>query len=199
MLLGRLVHQLQARNSQPLKSVGRTARLEGSSAQKTRAHGFNALGDGEDLLAVFNRARAGDDRNLLAAYRGAVGKLDYRAFRTKCAAGQLVRGTDAVYVEHARKNLEFAQVQSGGRSHASQNRLGCAGCAMDVDPRLLHHFDDGIYLFFGSLLLHGYNHFLFPVSGASAPVPWPGATARAFLSDANSFLCRDRITSMMRS
>ena len=199
MGLGCLAHQFQAGNPHALESIRRAARLEGASAKKTCAGRLDARGNGKDLLAVLDCARSGDDRNLLAADLGAVGKLDHRAFRTKRAPGQLVGGADAQHVEYTRQHLEFAKVQSGGSPNGGQDRLGCAGCPMYVDARLLHHFDDGKYLFFGSFLLHRYDHCFFPVSGALAPLPWPGSTVRAFLSDANSSLCRARITSMMRS
>src|SRR5208337_4019363 len=162
-----------------------------------------------------NGARAGDDRNVLAADFGSIGKLDHRALGTKSAAGQFVRRADAMDLENARQNLEFVEIESCRGANRGQNSLHSSSGPMDINASLFHRFDDGIDLFFGGSFLHGYDHCLFPVSGASdlvsAPVPWPGAKsppapcadpdvcARAFLSDANSSLCRARITSMMRS
>ncbi len=213
MCLRRLMQQLKAGNAQPLKGIGRAARFEGAPAQKASADGLDACRDGENLLAGFNGAWAGDDRNLVTPDGRAVGKLDDSAFGAKCAAGELIRRADAVDPEYAGQHFKLAQVQAGCGAYSGKNRLGRAGGSMDVDPCFLHHVDDGIYLFFGGLLLHGYDHCFVPVSGASAPVPWPDGSlprlvsdagdadeaARAFLSDANSFLCKARITSIMRS
>ena len=174
-------------------------------------------GDGEDLLAVFNGARAGDDGNLLAADFGAVGKFDDGAFRAERAAGELVGRADAVHVEHAGQHFELGQVEAGGGADAGQNGLHGAGGAMHVDAGLFHGVDDGIDLFFGCFLLHGDNHCFVPCLGrvgSPATVFVAGVTLRprrgpaaqladstawAFLSEANSFRCNARITSMMRS
>ncbi len=93
MRIGGFAHQLEARNAQPLKRVGRAARLEGASAQKAAARGLHARGGLEDLLAVFNRARSGHDGDLLAANFDAVAKLDDRAFRTKARARPACRAS----------------------------------------------------------------------------------------------------------
>ena len=174
IFLGRFVHQLQTWNAEALEGVRRAARLEGASAQKARARGFHAGGNGEDLRAVFNGARAGDDRDLVAANFGAVGKLHHSAFRAKCAAGEFVGRGDAMNIEHAREQFKLPQFHVGGGSHASQNGLCRARGAMNIDSNLHHGVDDCIDLLFGGPFLHGYNHCLFPVSGVSAPVPWPG-------------------------
>ena len=107
-------------------------------------------------------------------------------------------------MQHARQKFKFAQVKVGGGSHAGQNGLRGAGGPMHTDSGFHHRVDHSIDLLFGGLLLHCNDHCLFPVSGASGlrhACAWRrcAVLARAFLSDANSFLCKARITSMMRS
>ena len=106
-------------------------------------------------------------------------------------------------VEHTRQLVKLAEIHVGGGSHTGKNGLACARGSMNTDSGFHHGIDDGIDLLFGGFFLHRYDHCLFPVSGASdsawAPVPWPSACAWAFLSDANSFFCKARITSRMRS
>ena len=147
--------------------------------------------------------------------RGAVGKLDDRAFGAKGAAGQLVGRADAVNVEHAGQHFKLCEVEAGGGADAGENGLHGSGGAMHVDAHFFHGDDDGIDLFFGGFLLHCDNHCLFPVSdalgvprrsvaGFAASAAWPCSlpsdwAAWAFFSEANSFLCNARITSMMRS
>ena len=201
---GGFAHELEAGNAEALKGVRRAARLECASAQKAAAGGFDRGGDSENLVAVFDGAGTGDESYLPVADDGAIGKLDFRALRAKGAAGQLVWGADAMHLEHARQNFKLAEVEAGGGSDRGQNGLHCAGGTVHVHTGFFHHFDDAVDLIFGSAFLHGDNHCLFPVSGVSAPAAWPGRrpsdwAAWAFLSLANSFLCRDRITSMMRS
>ena len=218
MLLRRFVHQLKAGNAQPLKCIGRRARLVSAAAQKARARGLHAFGNGKNLLAVLNRAGACHHSDVLSADLHAIGKLHHRSLRAKGAAGQLVGRRDAMHIEHARKQFKLRQVDAGGGANAGQNGLRRARGAVHIHSGFHHGVDDGIDLLFSGSLLHGYNHCLFPISGASdlvsAPVPWPGAaspprprpvvgdpdvSAWAFLCDANSSRCKARITSMMRS
>src|SRR6266702_3921191 len=105
-------------------------------------------------------------------------------------------------IQHTWKHLKLAEIEGGGGAHAGKDALACTCGTVDVDSCFHHHIDHCIDLFFGGLLLHCYDHCFVPVSGASAPVSWPCSSpwrAWAFLSDANSFLCRARITSMIRS
>ena len=110
----------------------------------------------------------------VAADLYAVGELDLRAFGAKGAAGQLVGRADAVDVQHAGQQFEFAELDVGGGADAGQDGLVGAGGSMNVDSGFHHGVDDCIDLLFGGLLLHGYNHCFFPVSGACAPAAWPG-------------------------
>src|ERR1700692_2516692 len=112
--------------------------------------------------------------------------------------------------QHAGQIFKPGEVDGSRWTDSGQYGLGCARGAVNADAGLHHHLNHEVNLLFGGLLLHGNNHFSFPVSGADpgspatdpccsvggAPVPWP---MRAFLSEANSFLCSARITSMMRS
>ncbi len=171
--IGRFAHQLEAGNAHALEGIGRTARLECASAQKSAARRLHALGRLEDLFAAFDRARAGHGQHVLAAELHAVAELDDRAFGPEGAAGQLVGRADAVDVQHAGQQLKLAQVEAGRGAHAGQNGLRCAGGPVNIDSGFHHRVDHGVDLLFGGFLLHGYDHCLFPVSGASAPVPWP--------------------------
>jgi hypothetical protein len=71
---------------------------------------------------------------------------------------------------------------------------------MNVDAGFHHRFDDGIDLFFGgfscmaTIIACSLSRASLRQCGVA-----PAGCAWAFLSDANSFLCRARITSMMRS
>ena len=199
MGLRRLAHQFEARNPHPLKRVRRTARLERASAQKAGARSLHPRRRLEHLLAVLNRARPSHHGNFFAAHRHAVRKLHHRAFGPKGPPGQLVRRTDPVHIQHARQQLKLPQIHVRRGSHACQNRLGRSRRSVYVNSRFHHRRNHCVDLIFGGLLLHRYNHCLFPVSGVVAPVPWPGVCAWACLSEANSSCCRARITSMMRS
>ena len=219
MRIGRLAHQFESRNPHPLERIRRTARLVGPAAQKRASRGLHLPGRLEDLFAALNGARAGHDQYALAANLHPVAEFDDRAFGAPAAAGQLVGRADAVNVHHPGQELKFAQVEAGRGTHTGQDGLALAGGAVDLDPGFRHSVDDRVDLVFGRLFLHGYDHCFVPVSGAwvcCAPVPWPkssrpasasgesdrpveAAIAWACLSDANSFRCRARITSMIRS
>ncbi len=209
----RFAHELQSRNAHALEGVWRTAGLEGSSAQKAAAGSFDALGGFENLGAVLDGTRPGHDDHLLAAQLDAVPKLHHGAFRAKTTASQLIGRADAMDIKHACEQFKLPQIQAGGGPNPGQNALGCPCGSMNVDSCFHHGIDHCVDLLFGGILLHRYDHCAFPVSGVFAPVPWPDESpprpepvagdpdviAWAFLSDANSLLCRARITSMMRS
>ncbi len=97
----------------------------------------------------------------------AVGELDDGAFGAPAAARELVGRADAVNVHHSGEQFELAQVECGGGTHTGENGLAFAGGAMHFDPGFRHGVDDRVDLVFGGLLLHGYDHCFFPVSGAS--------------------------------
>jgi hypothetical protein len=126
-------------------------------------------------------------------------ELDDGAFRAEGAAGQLVGRADAVDESTPGSSLYSSISTESGGADAGQNGLRGAGGAVYVDASLDHAFDDGVDLFFGCVFLHCYDHCLFPVSGDCTPASWPAAAAWAFLWLANSFLCKARMTSMMRS
>jgi len=75
------------RPGSPLKSVGRSARLESASAKDFRAGFRDALRDAKNLLARFDRAGAGRDHHFRAADLDAMPKIDDGSFRPELSAG----------------------------------------------------------------------------------------------------------------
>ena len=123
MFLGGFVHHLKSRNTHALKGVRRAARLECAASQKACTDGLYARGGRKHLLPAFDRAWPRHHGHLSAANLHAITKLDDRALRAKCAAGQLVRRTDADHIEHARQYFKFAQIHIGCGPYAGQNGL----------------------------------------------------------------------------
>src|SRR5579862_144005 len=139
----------------------------------------------------------------VAANGYAIGKLHLRTLGAKGAACKFVGRGDAVHVKYTGQKLELSKLHIGCGTHARQNSLVGSRRAVNIHSCFHHGADHCVDLLFGGLLLHGDYHFPFPVSdagpGTGASAAWPGSLALAFLSDANSSLCRARITSMMRS
>ncbi|GGG64763.1 hypothetical protein GCM10011585_02970 [Edaphobacter dinghuensis] len=56
--------------------------------------------------------------------------------------------------------LELGDIKVLGRSYAGQNRLGCAGGAVNVEAELDHPLDHALDIFLCCMVLHRYDHCL---------------------------------------
>ena len=112
-------------------------------------------------------------------------KLAGRSFRPE---GTIVRFSNGVSVG----GDEVVVGEGAGGADAGEDGLHGARGAVDVEADFDHAFDDGLDLFFRRAVLHGNNHFSFPVSFGSVSL---GAAER----EASSLRWRARMTSTMRS
>src|SRR5205823_7458462 len=108
--IGRGAQQLQSFFTQSLEAVGRAARLEGAAPDYFRACAGDDLGDLVDLVFVLDAARAGHDDNALAADLQSA-YLDDRTSGTEAAAGQFVRGRDAMSTLYAIEHFKLGRIE----------------------------------------------------------------------------------------
>src|ERR1039458_2135095 len=113
-----------------MKEIRRGAGFESAATENARAGFDDQVGDGEQLLAGFDRAGPGHDDDLPATDFNPVGKFDYGALGTEAAAGQLVGRSDAVNFRHARHHFDFAGVEFMGSSDSAEHGLARAGGAV---------------------------------------------------------------------
>src|SRR5260370_38806226 len=76
-----------------MKTVWRSARLVSAASEEPRAGFLDALGDGQTLLLGFDGARAGDERDVLAAdddVAGGRGKSEDAVFFFGVAADEFI-------------------------------------------------------------------------------------------------------------
>src|SRR5207248_432303 len=78
---------LQALQAEPLEGMGAGPRLERAGAEEADAAGHEPVGGAEDHRLFFDRARAGDDRQVAHA-EGALRQPDDRVVRMHLVAGE---------------------------------------------------------------------------------------------------------------
>ena len=91
--LARLGQQLESFDAQALEGVRRGPGLERAAAQHSGACLFDIGGNGDDLVAILNRAGSGNDNHLRSAKDDAA-DLDERGRLTKFVGNELVRLED---------------------------------------------------------------------------------------------------------
>jgi hypothetical protein len=115
-------------------------------------------GDGEQLLAGFDRTGPGHDDDFLAADFNPIRKFYDRAFGTKIAPGQMVRRSNAVNFLHSRHHFDFASVEIVGNSDAAEYGLARSGGAVDFKAEVDQLIDHLLDLIFTGRILHCYDH-----------------------------------------
>src|SRR6266849_3194054 len=157
-------HELKAFFAHALKGVGRSARLEGAGAQDFRSGFSDGFGDGEDLFAGLDGARAGGDDDFVAADFYAAAEIDDGAFGLELAAGELEGLRDAHDFAHAVEELEIAMIEIAVHADGAEDGVGFAGGAMHVEAAGDEAVDDVLDLGVGGALLHYDDHvrFLIP-------------------------------------
>ena len=158
VFVGRFAHDLQAFDAHALEAVRRAARLERAAAKELRAGGGNLLRAEANLVAAFNRARAGHDDDLFAADGDAVGEADVRTLRAEAATGEFVRRGDAISLVNTGEHLEFSDLEVPGCAHTRQNGLRLACSPVDVEAQLDHALDHVLDLLISSSILHCDDH-----------------------------------------
>src|SRR5713101_2347363 len=125
---------LQSFFTETLKTVGRSAGLVRTAAEKARAGFFDAFGDSEALFLGFDGARPGDKSHVPAAnddFAGRSGDSKDGVLFLGVAADQFVRLADGDAFDDAREGFEDAEVDSAlvardanGGSNRAGNRMG---------------------------------------------------------------------------
>ena len=148
-------HDFQGFKAQPLKCVGRGARLVSAATEKLRAGGGHFGGDGEGLVASFDGAGPGDDGQVAAADGGAgAGETDDRVFFFHVAAGEFVGFGDANYFRNAGERFEIAAVDFALISGDADGGSLRAGKGMGAETQLHDVVADRLYLFRRSVRFH---------------------------------------------
>ena len=104
---------------------------------------------------------------------------------------------------HTGHYFEIRKFKRTWSAHTGENRLHCSGRTVNIESKVHQSLDYQINLFFSGLMLHRYDHFYFPVLRESFALSNAGLPRLRALSaarcDANSFFCKERITSIIRS
>src|SRR6185437_6628654 len=127
-----------------LEGIGRGAGLVGATAEELGAGGVHALGHGESLLAVFHRARTGDDGQGASADGGiGAGEGDDRVFFFNIAADQLVGLADPNnfldarhFLQRARFDLGLIAGDANGGALRARDGVGAIAHGLDFLTRL---------------------------------------------------------------
>ena len=158
-LVANLRHDAQPILAQALKRVGRSARLICPAAKKLRSRPMHPFGHGERLLAAFDGAGPGDDRQPRPANRGVrPGKADHRVVVFDVAAHQLVRLRnldDFLHARHLFQRALFDFALVAGNPDGSTRR---ARHGMRPVPQLLDFLANRAHLLFRSVRLHNDEH-----------------------------------------
>jgi len=144
--------------AQALEGIRRGTRLKGAAAQHARTRRRHLLGGRKQLLAGLHRARPRHNYHLLAADLQTVGETNHRAFRAEAAPCQLVRSTDAVYLIHTTKQLQFPDVEVCTSSHGAEHGLAHTCTAVHFEAHLHQVLDDLLNLLLAGGILHGNDH-----------------------------------------
>src|SRR5947207_1165184 len=162
--VGGFAHDLEARFTQALKGVRRSARLEGAAAQDLRAGLGDACGNGMDLLAGFDRTGAGGDDHFRAADANTPAEIDDGTFGLKLAAGKFERLSNTHDLAHPVEQFEVEVIEVAVNADGAEDGVRFAGGAVNVEAAGDEAVDDMLDLGVGGPFLHHDDHksFLFP-------------------------------------
>ena len=156
-LLACLGQELEALDAEPLEGVGRGARLEGATAHDGRALALDPAGRGQDLVARFDGAGAGDDRERGTRPDLDIPHADARAIGVVLGAGQLVGLADADELLDAGHALDVADALDAGAHDAHDDALG-ADHDVGLEALVRDGLADRVDLLFLRLSAHHDDH-----------------------------------------
>ncbi len=158
-LLADVGHDAQAFFAESLKSVGRSARLVGSAAEKLGSGAMHALGRGEGLFAGLDAAGASHNRESWTADgRGGAGKGDDRVVLLDVAANQFVGLRNADDFLHARHFFERAVFEFALVAGDADGGAGGSGHGMRPEAEGFDFLANGADLIFSRVRLHDDEH-----------------------------------------
>ena len=155
-----LLEQPQALLAEALERVRRGARLVGAAAEQRGAGGRHGAGGGERLVARLDRARPGDEREVLTADLSSL-DVDHRSLAVAdLRRGELVRLEDRHDLGDARSTLEAEarHVLAVADRADHGDLLAARGVGAGADR--LDPVDDGLDLRFRRPRLHHDHHLL---------------------------------------
>ena len=153
----RLLQQRQPFELQPLKRIGRRARLIRAAAQDVCAacaHLERGIGD---LLHVLHRARAGEERQLAPADLHAAA-VDHAVRRMEFPVRLFERLGDRHHALDARLNQEVMRIELGHVAQHAQHRAIHARVALHLHPLAAQILTKAADLLLGGLRFHNDNH-----------------------------------------
>src|SRR6185295_28082 len=138
------------------------ARLEGASADYSRARPGHDSRRALDLVRAFNAARSRHHHHSLRAdldgrVTGAAG-FHHRSTGAKGPAGELVGRHDAVRFFDALHHFERGDIELFFSAHAAENSMHHARRAVDIESEFDQAIDHILYLRLGGAFLHYDEH-----------------------------------------
>src|SRR5260370_13599255 len=152
-----------------MKTVWRSARLVSAASEEPRAGFLDALGDGKPLLLGFDGARAGDERDVLAAdddVAGGRGNSEDAVFFFGVAADEFIGLADRDALADAGHGFKNAEIDGAFVAGDTDGGADRAGDGMRFEAQALDALADGADLFLGCVGLHDDKHGWFPRRGA---------------------------------
>ena len=151
--LSDFAHDFPAVFAEPLKRVGRASRFPHTAAEKTCTALLDRFGYSKGLLAILDRARPSDDRELAATDRRAVNAYN-GFFWTQVQRDQLVRLCDA---DDFRNSSQTFKAPAIDRTLVSRNANGgprCAWHCMCAQADRFDHVEDRVDVSRGRAWFH---------------------------------------------
>ena len=143
--------------TQSLKCVRGSARLTSTAAEEFRAASTHRLGNRKRALAAFDRARPGNDGELIAPDT-CLAYLDDRFFRPEIERHELVRFADPNRLRHARQVLELNRIERPLIAGQTNRRPGRSRHDVGTETHFANRVGDPGDFLFGGARFHYDEH-----------------------------------------
>ena len=143
-----------------LKCVRAGTRLERSRTKETNTVSHQPVRGSQNRLFILDRARPGDDREVMVA-KGALRHADDRVMLVHLAAGQLVGLGDPNQLEDTGKNLERPGINRAGIASDSDRRSRGPWHRVRCQAHLADRVQDPVYLGRRGVAVHHNEHRVF--------------------------------------
>jgi len=165
-LLADLGEDFEAGEAESLEGVGRSPGLVRASAEKARARGFQAFGDGEALRFGFDGAGAGDKSEVGTSgedVSGRSGDADDGVFFFDIAGDEFVGLGDGNAFDDTGHGFQNAKVDGAVVAGDADGGASGAGDGMGFEAEGFDAIADGADLFLGGMGLHDDEHWRDPL------------------------------------
>ena len=160
-LLADLGEDFEAGEAESLEGVGRSPGLVRASAEKARARGFQAFGDGEALRFGFDGAGAGDKSDVGTSgedVSGGSGDADDGVFFFDIAGDEFVGLGDGNAFDDTGHGFQNAKVDGAVVAGDADGGAPGAGDGVSFEAQGFDALANGADLFFGGVGLHDDEH-----------------------------------------